>query len=219
MNPNNPTGVILDHAYLLEIVEFCRINNILIFSDEIYHGINFEKKCHSLLEFTAESFVINSFSKFFRMPGWRLGWAVVPPEDVVAFNRLAQNFNISPPAPSQIGALESLNHIKEYKEIITDYRASRDLLLACIKELGFTNIASPDGAFYIYAQLDKDWHDSKEFCENLLRDGNIAATSGVDFDPENGHRFIRLSYAQSTDHIKGAILALKTYFLQYHNSL
>jgi len=178
-------------------------------SDEIYHGITYGERAESALRFTEEAIVVNSFSKYFSMTGWRLGWLVVPPSLVRAVECLAQNLFISAPAVSQTGALAVFDCKEELEANVQRYAANRDLLLRELPKAGFDKLASADGAFYIYADVTEMTNDSAEFCSRMLDEAGVAATPGTDFDPARGHRFVRFSFARDTADIAEAADRLK----------
>ena len=203
-SPSNPTGTMLDRGALGALVAECARRGVRLVSDEIYHGIVYGEKAHSALEFTDQAIVVNSFSKYFSMTGWRLGWVVLPPNLVRPVECLAQNFYISPPSLSQHAAVAAFDCHDELKANVARYAANRALLLEMLPRAGFTRIAPSDGAFYLYAEIDHLTDDSHEFCRRMLEETGVAATPGTDFDPERGHRFLRFSFAGSTEDMHAA---------------
>lgn len=208
-SPSNPTGTMLDAGGLAAICGYCDTNEIRLVSDEIYHGITYGERAESALRFTEEAIVVNSFSKYFSMTGWRLGWLVVPPSLVRAVECLAQNLFISAPAVSQTGALAVFDCKEELEANVQRYAANRELLLSELPKAGFDKLASADGAFYIYADVTETTNDSAEFCSRMLAEAGVAATPGTDFDPARGHRFVRFSFARDTTDIAEAADRLK----------
>jgi len=198
-SPSNPTGTMIHRAELDALVGHCRDNDIRLVSDEIYHGITYDEAAETALAFTDDAVVINSFSKYFSMTGWRLGWMVVPPDLARSVECLAQNLFISPPAISQHAGVAAFDCSEELEANIAKYRANRDLLLAELPKAGFDDLASADGAFYIYAEVSRLTNDSPDFCRRMLAETGIAATPGTDFDPERGHRYVRFSFAGETE--------------------
>ena len=194
-SPSNPTGSMYSEQQLEELIKYCRNHEINFISDEIYHGINFSKPCISALQFDDDIMVINSFSKYFSMTGWRLGWMVVPSELTRPIERLMQNLFISTVTISQLAAVEAFNQYELLDGYVANYKQNRDLLLAGLNEAGINKIASPDGAFYLYADVSHLTDDSVAFCQRILAEIGVAVTPGVDVDPMGGHRTIRLSYA------------------------
>ncbi len=197
-SPANPTGTVTGRAGLKALADYCRAEDIAFISDEIYHGLTFAGEEASALEVTDDVVVINSFSKYYCMTGWRIGWMVLPEQQVRGFERIAQSLYISPPELSQIAAEASLGAQVELDGYKAAYAANRDILLKRLPEIGFT-IASPmDGAFYAYADVSRFTNDSMAFARRMLAEINVAATPGFDFDPLEGHRTMRFSYAGST---------------------
>ena len=194
-SPANPTGTITGRLALKALADHCRARGIAFISDEIYHGLTFAGEETTALRVTDEAVVINSFSKYYCMTGWRIGWMVLPQAQVRAFERIAQSLYISPPELSQIAAEAALGCEEELDRYKASYAANRDLLMNRLPQIGFS-IASPmDGAFYAYADVSRFTNDSMDFARRMLAEINVAATPGLDFDPGEGHRFIRFSYA------------------------
>ena len=210
-SPGNPTGTMLEKPALQALADHAKKSGISFISDEIYHGIEYEKKAVTALEVTNSVYVINSFSKYFSMTGWRVGWLVVPEDHVRSIERLAQNMFICPPHISQIAALEALNCGEEMEKNLAVYAENRRLMLAGLPQAGINQIAPPDGAFYIYADISEFGVDSRIFAAQVLADAGVAITPGLDFDPLRGGHTIRLSYAQSTDEIVEGLCRLKAF--------
>jgi aspartate/methionine/tyrosine aminotransferase len=198
-SPANPTGSIIPETDLRAIVEICARKNIILLSDEIYHGLSYGPRCHSVLEFTQSAFVINSFSKYFCMPGWRLGWMVVPSALGSDLQCISDNLFLTPSGLAQHGALAAMDARDELDKHIIGYEQNRAHILSVLGQLGISNIAPPDGAFYIYADIGAYTNDSMEFCRQLVSNTGLVLAPGKDFDPTNGHRFVRFSFAVSTD--------------------
>lgn len=194
-SPANPTGSMLDEAQFSALAQHCRSNNIALISDEIYHGITYGKTPKTALSFYPDAVIINSFSKYFSMTGWRLGWMVVPDAMVRTIERMAQNLFISPPTLSQYAALGAFECDAELKRNVAGYAANRALLLSELPKAGFTRFAPADGAFYLYADVSHLTNDAQDFCRRMLAETGVAATPGVDFDPVNGHHYVRFSFA------------------------
>ena len=211
-SPANPTGTVIPPGELAAIAALCRARNTGIISDEIYHGLSYVGPTHSMLEFEADASVISSFSKYFSMAGWRLGWLVVPPGHVGRTNAYASNLFLTAPSLSQHAALAAMDCGRELDGHIAVYTANRDRLLAALPSLGLNAIAPPDGAFYVYADIGHLTEDSLSFCLRLLRDTGVATAPGIDFDPVDGHRFIRFSFAVSTAEIEDAIVRMHPWF-------
>ena len=203
-SPANPTGSMLNYNQLESLIKSSLEQNISFISDEIYHGIEYEKKATTALQITNQCYVINSFSKYFSMTGWRVGWMVVPEDHIRQIERLAQNMFICAPHASQIAALHALDCEDELKNNLDVYKENRKLMIKGLKDSGFSKISSPDGAFYIYADVSKFCDDSLEFANRVLKEAKVAITPGLDFDSNRGNSTIRFSYARSTeDIIKG----------------
>ena len=203
-SPANPTGSMLNYNQLESLIKISLEQNISFISDEIYHGIEYEKKATTALQITNQCYVINSFSKYFSMTGWRVGWMVVPEDHIRQIERLAQNMFICAPHASQIAALHALDCEDELKNNLDVYKENRKLMIKGLKDSGFSKISSPDGAFYIYADVSKFCNDSLEFANRVLKEAKVAITPGLDFDSKRGNSTIRFSYARSTeDIIKG----------------
>lgn len=211
-SPANPTGTIIPKDELAAITEVCRRRGIRIISDEIYHGISYVGPAHSMLEFSADTLVVNSFSKYFSMAGWRLGWLVVPPELIGAARARMGNLFLTPPSLAQHAGLTAFECRDELEGHIATYTRNRDLLLEALPKMGLRRIAPPDGAFYIYADISHLTDDAMAFCMRILEDTGIATAPGIDFDPVEGHHFMRISFAVSTDRVERAIALLEPWF-------
>lgn len=195
-SPSNPAGTMLSPAGLRDLALWCEENGVRLISDEIYHGIEFtDLKGQTAAAFSDRAIVINSFSKYFSMTGWRLGWMLVPPELVRACECLAQNLYISAPTLSQRAAIAAFDCIEEAESHVDRYRRSRDLLLNELPRAGFDNLAPADGAFYVYADVSRLTNDSEAFCKRILAETGVAITPGLDFDTQRGHRYLRISFA------------------------
>ena len=211
-SPANPTGTIIPAAELAAIAEVARKIGARIISDEIYHGLSYVGPTPSVLEFEPEAWVVNSFSKYFSMVAWRLGWLVVPADHIERARAFMGNLFLTPPSLSQHAGLIAMDCTEELEGHLATYRANRDILLEALPSLGLTRIAPPDGAFYIYADVSHLTDDSEAFCERLLRETGVATAPGVDFDPVDGRRNIRLSFAVSTGEIEEAVRRLVPWF-------
>lgn len=199
--PANPTGTALSRGALVDLVEACQRIGAVFISDEIYQGVDYGERPCSALEISSDVIVINSFSKYFSMTGWRVGWIVAPEAVIAAIERLAQNFTICAPHISQVAALAAFEATEELEANVAVYAANRDLLLEALPKAGFRNILAPDGAFYLYADVTGLTDDSAAFCARMLAEAGVAATPGTDFDPDRGHGFVRFSFAGATDRI------------------
>jgi aspartate/methionine/tyrosine aminotransferase len=195
-SPANPTGSMLAPDDLRALVAWCRSNGVRLISDEIYHGITYGNvAAATALQFGDEAIVVNSFSKYYSMTGWRLGWMVVPPDLLRTVEVLTQNFFISPPTLPQLAALAAFDAREELDANVARYRRNRDILLARLPQAGFERFASPDGAFYLYADVAHMTNDSEELCRRMLTEAGVAATPGTDFDPARGRAYVRFSFA------------------------
>jgi aspartate/methionine/tyrosine aminotransferase len=210
-SPGNPTGTMLDHSALGALVEATQARSISLISDEIYHGLHYGARGVSALELTDEVYVINSFSKYFSMTGWRVGWMVVPEAHVRVVERIAQNMFICPPHASQVAALAALDCTDELEANRAVYARNRALMLEGLPRAGFDNIAPPDGAFYVYADVSALTDDSRAFAAEILERAGVAVTPGLDFDPVRGHTTLRFSYARATADIQEGLARLKTF--------
>ena len=210
-SPANPTGSMLDKHSLENLINCAIDNNVSFISDEIYHGIEYEKKATTALEITNDCYVINSFSKFFSMTGWRVGWMVVPENHIRQVERLAQNLFICPPHASQITALAALDAKEELEHNANVYKKNREILMNELPNMGFTKFSPPDGAFYIYVDVSEFTNDSLKFTKKILDQVGVAVTPGLDFDQKRGNTTIRFSYARSTDDIIEGTKRLKKF--------
>ena len=211
-SPANPTGTIIEARELERIAEFCRARGIVVISDEIYHGLSYVEPAQSMLAFDPGAFVVGSFSKYFSMVAWRLGWLLAPGEHVERARAFAGNMFLTAPSLSQHAGLAALDARDELEGHVRVYRRNRDLLLQALPMLGLDRIAPPDGAFYIYADVGHLTGDSLSFCKELLRDTGVATAPGIDFDPVDGRHHIRLSFAVSTAETEEAIRRLEPWF-------
>ena len=211
-SPANPTGTIIAPKELEAIAEVCRARAIRIVSDEIYHGLSYVAPAATLLQFEPRALIVNSFSKYYSMVAWRLGWLVAPDDLIEAAHARMSNLFLTPPSLSQHAALAAMDSVDELEGHVRVYAANRALLLDALPAMGLTSIAPPDGAFYIWADIGHLTDDSLAFCERLLRDTGVATAPGVDFDPVEGRHFIRFSFAVSTPEVREAIGRLTPWF-------
>jgi aspartate/methionine/tyrosine aminotransferase len=196
-SPSNPTGSVLSADELRVLAEYCRDRDIRLVSDEIYHGITYDKPATSVLTVSDDAVVVNSFSKYFSMMGWRLGWLVVPEDLVLSVERLAQNLFISPPTLSQRAALTVFDCRDELEAYVAHYARNRAHLLKELPKAGFDRLAPAEGAFYLYADVRHLTNDSKDLCLRMLNETGVATAAGIDFDPARGHCYLRFSFAGS----------------------
>lgn len=197
-SPANPTGTMVSVERLRDLARACREHGIALISDEIYHGLTYGRAATTALATSDDAIVINSFSKYFSMTGWRIGWMVVPQRLVRSVERLAQNLYISPPAIAQVAALGSFDAEDELEANRSVYAANRELLLNELPKAGLCNFAPPDGAFYLYCDVSHLTDDAAALARTLLEEAGVAVTPGIDFDAERGGRFLRFSYAGTT---------------------
>ncbi|WP_242146439.1 pyridoxal phosphate-dependent aminotransferase [Sphingomonas sp. BAUL-RG-20F-R05-02] len=211
-SPANPTGTIIAPEELSAIVAVCRRRGIRIVSDEIYHGLSYTGPARSVLQDEPDALIVNSFSKYFSMAGWRLGWLVVPPDLIDAARARMGNLFLTPPSLAQHAGLIAFDCHEELEGHIRTYAANRAMLLDALPALGLRRIAPPDGAFYIYADIGHLTQDSMAFCMELLLDTGVATAPGIDFDPVDGHRYMRFSFAVSTNRIEEALRRITPWF-------
>jgi aspartate/methionine/tyrosine aminotransferase len=204
-SPANPTGTMLGAAGLAALAGWCDEHNVRLVSDEIYHGITYGTAATSAWQTSRTSVVVNSFSKYFSMTGWRLGWLLAPPELLDAIDRLAGNFALCPPTLSQHAALGAFQAYDELDANVARYTANRDLLLSRLPAMGIDRIAPADGAFYVYADVSRWTEDSLSWGARLLDEAGVAVAPGVDFDPVDGGRFVRFSFAGDTGTVAAAM--------------
>jgi len=207
-SPSNPTGSMLDQPALHQVADWCFAQGIRLISDEIYHGVTFGMAAASAAD-RKGAIVVNSFSKYYAMTGWRLGWLVLPDDMIRAVECLAQNLFIAPPSVSQHAALAAFECREELDGNVARYARNRDILLNDLPAAGFKEMAPADGAFYIYADIAHWTADSQEFCTRMLAETGVAATPGIDFDPLEGRHFMRFSFAGSSDDMIEAARRLK----------
>jgi aspartate/methionine/tyrosine aminotransferase len=213
-SPANPTGTMIAAADLARLAGFCRDRGIRLISDEIYHGITYEAPAATARAYGHEAVVVNSFSKYYSMTGWRLGWMLAPPDLARSVECLAQNFYISPPALSQLAAIPVFGCRAELDGHVARYRANRDLLIGSLSAAGLTRFAPAEGAFYLYVDISSLTRDSVDFCRRLLAETGVAITPGLDFDPLQGGGWVRLSFAGSTADVAEAACRLADWLPQ-----
>jgi len=210
-SPANPTGTMLDADAIGALSAACTAENVALISDEIYHGIGYDRRAVSALEVTDDVYVVNSFSKYFSMTGWRVGWMVVPDDHVRQVERLAQNMFICAPHASQRLALHAMDCGAELDSNLEVYSANRNMMIDGLKAAGLGKFAPPDGAFYVYVDVSDYTDDARQFAADILHDAGVAVTPGLDFDPVDGHKWLRLSYARSSDDIREGLDRLATF--------
>jgi len=210
-SPSNPTGTMVTPAELKRLAEWCHARGVRLVSDEIYHGIVYEGETATAAAFSSSAIVVNSFSKYFSMTGWRVGWLVLPEELVRPVERLSQNLFISVPTLSQHVALAAMECRDELDGHVRRYRANRDLLMAGLPATGLDRLTPAQGAFYLYADVGHLTNDSREFCARMLREAGVATTPGVDFDRARGARTLRISFAGSPEEMEETVRRLRAW--------
>jgi aspartate/methionine/tyrosine aminotransferase len=207
-SPANPTGTVLNREELADLVGYCAQSGIRLVSDEIYHGITYGPPAPSALELTSDAIVINSFSKYYSMTGWRLGWMVLPQELVRPVECLAQNLFISPPTLSQVAAVRSFDATEELDGHVARYARNRTRILEALPGMGIERWGPAEGAFYVYADVRPFTQDSEAFCRRMLEESGVATTPGTDFDPRDGGGYLRISFAGAEEEVAGAVEAM-----------
>src|SRR5271154_4807785 len=204
-SPANPTGTMMSREALTALIAAAEGAGIRFISDEIYHGLDYAFPAVTAAELSPNALVINSFSKYFCMTGWRVGWMVVPEPLVRPIERLQQNLAISVPTLSQVAAEAAFEGRQEMEEIKRGYQENRRILIEGLPQSGLDRFLPADGAFYLYADVSRFTSDSAAFAGEMLEKAHVAATPGIDFDPVHGHRYIRLSYARSAEEMREAV--------------
>ena len=210
-SPANPTGTMMTAPALAALVQCAEDAGIAVISDEIYHGLDYAFAAESAARLSSNAIIINSFSKYFCMTGWRIGWMVAPPSLVRAIERLQQNLSISVPTLSQIAALAAFDGRAELEKVKEGYEENRRILLEGLPRAGLTSFLPVDGAFYLYADISHFSTDSFEFATRMLEEAGVAATPGVDFDPLHGRKFLRLCYAGAPGEMREAVERIGTW--------
>jgi len=204
-SPANPSGTMMKASALAELISFAEDAGMVVISDEIYHGLDYAFVAESAARISSDVIIINSFSKYFCMTGWRVGWMVVPPALVRAVERLQQNLAISVPALSQIAAEAAFDGRAELEAVRRGYEENRRILLDGLPRVGLDSFLPADGAFYLYADVSRFSTDSFAFATRMLEEAGVAATPGVDFDPVHGTNFLRFCYAGAREEMREAI--------------
>ena len=204
-SPGNPTGTMLLPDDLAALVEVSSANNIRVISDEVYHGLTYDEPAETALKYSDDVIIVNSFSKYYSMTGWRIGWLVLPENLARTVECLAQSLYISVPTVSQHAAIAAFDATDELEANKAVYASNRELLARRLPEIGLGNFLPMDGAFYAYIDVSAYTNDSRDFASRLLREAHVALTPGADFDRTNGHRYVRLSFAGKHEVIVAAI--------------
>src|SRR3954469_19352822 len=213
-SPANPTGTMMSCAALTGLIDAAEGAGIRFISDEIYHGLDYAFPAVTAAELSPQALVINSFSKYFCMTGWRVGWVVVPASVGRTVERLQQNLSISVPTLSQVAAEAAFDGRDEMEKVKRGYEENRRILIAGLPQAGLKNFLPADGAFYLYADVSEFTSDSFDFANQMLDQAHVAATPGMDFDPVHGHRYIRFSYARSADDMREAVARIRRWLTQ-----
>ena len=213
-NPLNPTGAVIKKDEIKKISVFCKKNNIRIISDEIYHGIDFINTSDTFLKYNNKSIIINSFSKYFLLTGWRIGWLISPDDLYPSIKNLAPNLFVAPPTISQYVAISALSYDNYLKKVVKTYKENMQLLYKNLPKIGFQPVLKPKGSFYLYADITKISNNSVKLCKNLLKKHGIALTPGVDFDPVEGKKYVRFCYSYPKKSIIEGIKKLNSIFLR-----
>lgn len=212
-SPANPTGCMIDKAELKRICEWCENNGVRLISDEAYHRITYGTAAETALHHTPNGIITNTFSKYFAMTGWRLGWIILPEGEMIdRVKKLAENLFVSPPTMSQFIATNIFDHLPALDAYVAHYKINRDILMKGLPETGM-KLSAAEGAFYIYVDLSALTNDSAAFCSKMLDEAKVSCTSGLDFDPIRGHQTMRISYAGKPEDMHEAVKRLKTWLL------
>ena len=208
-SPANPTGTMIDEDTLREICQWCDSHEVRLISDEAYHGVTYETKAQTALNYSSSAIVLNTFSKYFALTGWRLGWSIVPNDMVERIKKLSESLYVSPPTLSQKVAYHTLDVLDVLDEYVAHYQKNRDILREGLPDAGFRNLSAMQGAFYVYVDLSDLTDNSEEFAARLLDEAGVAATAGIDFDTARGHQTMRMSYAGTADDMIEACTRIK----------
>jgi aspartate/methionine/tyrosine aminotransferase len=208
-SPSNPAGTMIEESELKAICNWCDEQGVRLISDEAYHGITYETKAQSAVKYSNSAIVMNTFSKYFAMTGWRLGWAVVPEDIRDRVKKLSESLFVSPPTISQHLAYKIFDHTDVLDSYAEYYRVNRDIVMTELPKAGFTSISNATGAFYVYADVHDFTNDSEEYCRRMLGEAKVSTTPGLDFDLTRGHTTIRICYADTTENIMEACKRLQ----------
>ncbi len=208
-SPSNPTGTMLPAGEMEKIANWCENKGVRLISDEAYHGITYNRKAETAANYSESAIVLNTFSKYFAMTGWRLGWLVLPSDLTDRVKKLSENLFVSPPTISQHLAFKIFDHLDALNAYVETYRENRGILLRELPKAGFTSISNADGAFYVYADVHHLTNDSEAYCRRMLDEARVSTTPGMDFDVARGHGTIRICYADKTEDIIEACERLK----------
>ena len=210
-SPSNPTGTMIGPGEMEKICNWCDRNGVRLISDEAYHRITYERKAESAKSHSESAIILNTFSKYFAMTGWRLGWTVLPDDMTERVKKLAENLFVSPPTISQHLAFKIFDHLDDLDKYVETYRTNRDIILKELPLAGFHEISNAEGAFYVYANVHQFTNDSEEYCKRMLDEAHVSTTPGMDFDISRGSGTIRICYADQTEDIIEACRRLKAW--------
>lgn len=210
-SPSNPTGTMVSPEELKAMAEYCHKSGIRLISDEIYHGLSYDKPEATALAYSPSAIVVNSFSKYYSMTGWRVGWLILPQDLVRSVDRLTGNMFICAPHVAQVVALGALKAKPELDALKTTYAQNRQIVLDGLDQAGIKRMAPPDGAFYVYAEVGHLTDDSLSFCQDILAQTGLAITPGIDFDPARGRGFVRFSFCGSSQTVTDGMQAFQDY--------
>ena len=214
-SPHNPTGVILSEEEMSEICDWCHKHSVRLISDEIYHGLSYGKQATTAAHYNKDAIIVSGFSKYFSMTGWRLGWMVMPQDLTPTVERLIANLYISAPTPNQMGAIHAFDATPELDANLARYAENRAILLDGLAPEFLGNHAPCDGAFYLYVDISAISDDSQKLADDLLHKAGVAVTAGVDFDPEQGHKHLRLSFAGATKDMHEAVSRINAFIKEH----
>ncbi len=200
-SPSNPAGTILSATEMERLCQYCDAENIRILSDEIYHGISYGQNTASVAQFSSKAIVINSFSKYYLLPGWRVGWTVMADDLLDSFNAISANFFISASAIGQYAALAAFDYKKQLNAVVRNYARNREIMLQELPKAGFSDLSPVEGAFYVYANISDISDNSSKFCHKMMHDTGVVAVPGIDFDQQHGHEYVRFSFSATTERI------------------
>lgn len=204
-SPSNPTGTVMDEETLKAVCAWCDDKGVRLISDEAYHGITYEKPAQTALKYSKSAIVMNTFSKYFAMTGWRMGWMSIPDDEMaVRVKRLSESLYVSPPTISQHAAWKIFDHLDVLDGYVAQYKRNRDVLLEALPKAGLSKLSAAQGAFYLYADLSEYTDDAEAFCRAMVTEAGVSCTAGVDFDPTRGHTTMRMSYAGKEDDMRKA---------------
>ncbi len=210
-SPANPTGALIDPQELEKICIWCEKNGVRLISDEAYHGITYEQSAETALKYSSNTIVLNTFSKYFAMTGWRLGWIVLPDDLRDRVKKLSESLFVSPPTLSQHVAYKIFDHKDVLDTYVAQYRKNRDILKKGLPGAGFKNLSTAAGAFYIYADIHDLTNDSEAFCGRMLDEAKVSATPGLDFDTNRGNATMRISYAGTPEDMEKVVQRLSAW--------